>query len=87
MGHGWSDLRDRELDMVDVHASEGLAEARVEEERRQMRTKPKLAGDDFVYQVSSDCFDGSSFALSPSPGRTNIEGLDSDDNAYCRSIR
>ena len=44
--------------MVDVHASEGLAEAREEEERRQMRAKPKMAGDDFVYQVCScqrDC--------------------------------
>lgn len=50
-GHAWADLRDREGDMVDVHASEGLAEAREEEERRQMRAKPKMAGDDFVYQV------------------------------------
>lgn len=39
--------------MVDVYASEGLAEARAEEERRQMRVKPKMTGDDFVYQVCS----------------------------------
>ena len=51
-GHGWNDLQAREADMLDVHASEGLAEAREAEERRAMRAKPKIATDDFTYQVS-----------------------------------
>lgn len=39
--------------VLDIDANKGLAEARAEEERRALMKKPKLPGEEFVYQVKA----------------------------------
>lgn len=39
--------------VLDIDANKGLTEARAEEERRALMKKPKLPGEEFVYQVKA----------------------------------
>jgi hypothetical protein len=53
LGKHWDELKGREGEVMEFDPTQGIREAREEEERRSKVIKPRMLGDDHEYKVGT----------------------------------